>query len=73
MKRFCRENPVERIGYQKDGVADIKKHRWFQVSTSFYRGISFTLTPRNVGVKPFSGAPSIGTPALSGQITIYFV
>ena len=31
MKRFCRENPVERIGYQKDGVADIKKHRWFQV------------------------------------------
>jgi len=30
MKRFCRENPVERIGYQKDGVADIKKHRWFQ-------------------------------------------
>ena len=31
MKRFCRENPVERIGYQKDGVNDIKKHRWFQV------------------------------------------
>jgi len=30
MKRFCRENPVERIGYQKDGVLDIKKHRWFQ-------------------------------------------
>jgi len=30
MKRFCRENPVERIGYQKDGVNDIKKHRWFQ-------------------------------------------
>jgi len=30
MKRFCKENPVERIGYQKDGVHDIKKHRWFQ-------------------------------------------
>jgi len=30
MKRFCKENPVERIGYQKDGVQDIKKHRWFQ-------------------------------------------
>jgi len=30
MKRFCKENPVERIGYQKDGVWDIKKHRWFQ-------------------------------------------
>ena len=32
MKRFCKENPVERIGYQKDGVHDIRKHRWFQVS-----------------------------------------
>jgi len=30
MKRFCKENPVERIGYQKDGVHDIRKHRWFQ-------------------------------------------
>jgi cGMP-dependent protein kinase len=30
MKRFCRENPSERIGYQKDGINDIKKHRWFQ-------------------------------------------
>ena len=31
MKRFCRDNPVERLGYQKDGVLDIKKHKWFQV------------------------------------------
>ena len=35
MKRFCKENPVERIGYQKDGVWDIKKHRWFQVSSQW--------------------------------------
>ena len=35
MKRFCKENPVERIGYQKDGVHDIKKHRWFQVRQKF--------------------------------------
>ena len=35
MKRFCKENPVERIGYQKDGVHDIKKHRWFQVRRKF--------------------------------------
>ena len=32
MKRFCRENPVERLGYQKDGILDIKKHKWFQVN-----------------------------------------
>ena len=30
MKRFCRENPVERLGYQKDGIMDIKKNKWFQ-------------------------------------------
>lgn len=27
IKRFCRENPAERLGYQKDGMLDIKKHR----------------------------------------------
>ena len=32
MKRFCRDNPAERLGYQKDGIVDIKKHKWFQVS-----------------------------------------
>jgi len=30
MKRFCKDNPVERLGYQKDGILDIKKHKWFQ-------------------------------------------
>lgn len=28
--RPSRENPAERLGYQKDGVADIRKHRWYQ-------------------------------------------
>jgi hypothetical protein len=37
MKRFCKENPVDRIGYQKDGVSDIKKHRWFQVRYSWFQ------------------------------------
>jgi cGMP-dependent protein kinase len=27
VKRFCRDNPAERLGYQKDGILDIKKHR----------------------------------------------
>jgi hypothetical protein len=31
MKKFCRDNPAERLGYQKDGIQDIKKNRWFQV------------------------------------------
>ena len=35
MKRFCRENPAERLGYQKDGIKDIKKHKWFQVMVRY--------------------------------------
>lgn len=31
IKRLCREMPVERLGYQRGGIDDIKKHRWFQV------------------------------------------
>ncbi|XP_071476978.1 cGMP-dependent protein kinase 1-like [Diadema antillarum] len=30
IKRLCRDNPSERIGYQKNGLSDIKKHKWFQ-------------------------------------------
>ena len=26
----CRDNPAERLGYLKDGLKDIKRHRWFQ-------------------------------------------
>jgi len=29
IKRFCRENPTERLGYQKDGIEEIRRHRWF--------------------------------------------
>lgn len=30
IKRLCRDVPVERLGYQKGGIQDIKKHKWFQ-------------------------------------------
>ncbi|XP_042901923.1 cGMP-dependent protein kinase 1-like [Parasteatoda tepidariorum] len=30
IKRLCRDNSTERLGYQKAGIADIKKHKWFQ-------------------------------------------
>ncbi len=45
MKKFCRDNPAERLGYQKDGIQDIKKNRWFQVhniSNTFTAGSSYT-------------------------------
>lgn len=30
VKKLCRDNPAERIGYQRDGLKDIKKHKWYQ-------------------------------------------
>ena len=30
IKKFCRDNPSERLGNQKDGLNDVRKHKWFQ-------------------------------------------
>ena len=29
IKKLCRDNPAERLGYQRGGIDEIKKHRWF--------------------------------------------
>lgn len=29
IKSLCRQEPSERLGYQKSGINDIKKHKWF--------------------------------------------
>lgn len=30
IKKLCRDIPAERLGYQRFGTQDIKKHKWFQ-------------------------------------------
>ncbi|XP_052766307.1 cGMP-dependent protein kinase 1-like isoform X3 [Mya arenaria] len=30
IKKLCRDNPTERLGYGKNGIVDIKKNKWFQ-------------------------------------------
>jgi len=29
IKKLCRDNPAERLGYQRGGIPDIQKHKWF--------------------------------------------
>uniref|UniRef100_T1K6W5 cGMP-dependent protein kinase n=1 Tax=Tetranychus urticae TaxID=32264 RepID=T1K6W5_TETUR len=29
IRRLCRDNPCERLGVQKNGINDVKKHKWF--------------------------------------------
>ena len=69
MKRFCRENPVERIGYQKDGVADIKKHRWFQVQILIFNSFN----EADILIFTLSLGYFWHWRPVSGEITIYFV
>ena len=35
VKKLCKDNPTERLGYQKNGLKDIQKHKY--VNTSFYK------------------------------------
>ncbi|XP_077469230.1 cGMP-dependent protein kinase 2 isoform X1 [Stigmatopora argus] len=30
IRRLCKINPVDRVGNKKNGIIDIKKHKWFQ-------------------------------------------
>ena len=30
MRKCCKLNPLERLGYQKNGITDIKKNKWFE-------------------------------------------
>ena len=30
IKRLCRENAIDRIGYQRGGIKDVQKHKWFE-------------------------------------------
>lgn len=29
IKKLCRDNPAERLGYQKGGISEVQKHKWF--------------------------------------------
>lgn len=39
IKKMCRDNPAERLGYQRGGIDDIKKHKYVltvSTTTKFY-------------------------------------
>ncbi|VEN61972.1 unnamed protein product [Callosobruchus maculatus] len=44
IKKLCRDNPAERLGYQKGGISDIRKHKWFD-GFNWEGLVNRTLTP----------------------------
>ncbi|KAL3185611.1 hypothetical protein MRX96_028878 [Rhipicephalus microplus] len=62
IKRLCRENPSERLGYQKGGIMDIKKHKWFQ-------GFDWDGLQARTLQPPFE--PQIRGPADSSNFDVY--
>lgn len=39
IKKLCRDNPTERLGYQRGGISEIRKHK-YDISFSFNNNIS---------------------------------
>lgn len=31
IKKLCRDNPAERLGYQRGGISEIQKHKWVPI------------------------------------------
>ncbi len=53
IKKLCKDNPSERLGYQKDGIDDIRKHKWFD--GFYWEGLrNRTLTPPIVPAVSFN-------------------
>ncbi|RUS83665.1 hypothetical protein EGW08_008571, partial [Elysia chlorotica] len=44
IKKLCRDNPMERLGYGKNGISDIRKNKWFQ-GFDWEGLMNLTLTP----------------------------
>ena len=35
IKKLCRDNPAERLGYQRGGISEIQKHKYNNCNSSF--------------------------------------
>ncbi|CAL1526309.1 unnamed protein product [Lymnaea stagnalis] len=44
IKKLCRDNPMERLGYGRNGISDIRKNKWFQ-GFDWEGLMNLTLTP----------------------------
>ncbi|XP_070500721.1 cGMP-dependent protein kinase, isozyme 1 isoform X2 [Chironomus tepperi] len=47
IKKLCRDIPTDRLGYQRNGIDDIRKHKWFQ-GFDFENLANLTLKPPRI-------------------------
>jgi len=48
IKRLCRENPAERLGYGKNGIVDIKKHKYANCPALITNCVGWLIADRNL-------------------------
>ena len=53
IKKLCRDNPAERLGYQRGGIQEIQKHKY--VIQKFYDTKTFLIICSNIFERWFDG------------------
>ncbi|CAD5111405.1 DgyrCDS715 [Dimorphilus gyrociliatus] len=56
IKKLCKSNPTERLGYGKNGLMEIRKHRWFQGFD--WDGLRSRSIPVPKSIKPTLNGPT---------------
>lgn len=56
IRKLCKSNPTERLGYGRNGLLDIRKHRWFQGFD--WNGLKTRTMPIPKAIKPCVNGPT---------------
>ncbi|GAB0189196.1 cGMP-dependent protein kinase 2 [Grus japonensis] len=71
IRRLCRQNPTERLGNLRNGINDIKKHRYGGDITALCHHLTWTLQPAppcSMAALGELGGNRLGSPLAEGQL-----